>query len=101
MKCRGTEVVGPNESLAKGLSEGDKSNTNVLKNDLDLIDIKSLRLLYSSNPLVAYLNINSLQNKINALRVITKSFPLDILCIDETKLDDSFPHHQFKIVFSI
>ena len=94
-------MVGPNESLAKGLSEGDKSNTNVLKNDLDLIDIKSLRLLYSSNPLVAYLNINSLQNKINALRVITKSFPLDNLCIDETKLDDSFPHHQFKIVFSI
>ena len=52
---------------------------------------------YSLNPLIAYLDINSLQNKINALRVITKSFALDILCINETELDDSCPDHQFKI----
>ena len=52
---------------------------------------------YSSNPLIAYLNINSLQNKIDALRLITKFFPLDILCIDEKKLDDSFRDYQFKI----
>ena len=51
----------------------------------------------SSNPLTNYLNINSLQNKIDALRVITKDFLLDIFCIDETKLDESFPDHQFKI----
>ena len=34
---------------------------------------------------------------INALRVISKIFPLGILCIDETKLNDSFHSHQFKI----
>ena len=28
---------------------------------------------------------------------ITKHFLLDIFCIDKTKLDDSFPDHQFKI----
>ena len=38
-----------------------------------------------------------MQNKADALRVIHKNVPLDILCIDETKLDDSFLHHQFKI----
>ena len=67
------------------------------KNDLHLIDAKTLRLQYSSNLLIAYLNINTLQNKIDTLRVITKNFPLDILCVDETKLGDNFPDHQFKI----
>ena len=73
------------------------SNTNALKNDLDLIDAKTLRLQYSSNPLIANLNIYSLQNKIDALREIIKYFPLDIFCIDESKLHDSFPDHQFKM----
>ena len=74
----------------------DNINTNVLKIDFDLLYAKTLRLQYSSNPLIAYLNINSLQNKADALREITKSFPLDVFSIDETKMD-SFPDHQFKI----
>ena len=41
-------------------------------------------------------NVNSLQNNVDALREITKNFPLDIFCIDETKLDDSFPDHSLK-----
>ena len=94
---RGTEEGGPNKSLTKEISGRGKSNTNVLKNGLDLIDAKTGKLQYSSNPLIAYLNINSIQNMINALRVISKIFPLGILCIDETKLNDSFHNHQFKI----
>ena len=58
---------------------------------------KRLLLQYSLNLLIAYLNINSLQNKVDALKEITKNFQLDIFCIDETKLDDSFPDHQVKI----
>ena len=73
------------------------SDTNALKNDLDLIDAKTLRLQYSSNPLIANLNINFLQKKIDALREITKYFPLDVFCIGESKLHDSFPDHQFKM----
>ena len=68
-----------------------------MKNDFDLIYAKTLRLQYSSNPLIAYLNINPLQNNVDALREITKNFLLYIFCIDETNLDDSFPDHQFKI----
>ena len=97
LECSGTEESGPNESLTKEISGWDNINTNVLKNDFDLIDAKTLRLQYSSNSLITYLNINSLQNKVDALREITKKFPLDIFCTDETKLDDSFPDHQFKI----
>ena len=68
-----------------------------MKNDFDLIYAKTLRLQYSSNPLIAYLNINPLQNNVDAIREITKNFLLHIFCIDETNLDDSFPDHQFKI----
>ena len=97
MKCRGTEEDAPNKSLKKQISERDNINANILKNDFDLIDAKNLRLQYLSNPLITYLNIHSLQNKLDALREITKNFLLDIFCTDETKLDDSFPDHQFKI----
>ena len=55
LECRGTEEGGPNESLTKQISGRDSSNTNVLKNDLDLNDAKTLRLQYSLNPLMAYL----------------------------------------------
>ena len=84
LECRGTEEGGPNESLTKEIMGGITVilMTNVLKNDFDLVDAETLRLQYSSNLLIAYLNINFLQNKIDTLRVITKSFPLDILFID-------------------
>ena len=97
LECRGTEEVGPDENLTKEISGRNNSNTNVLKNDLYLIDAKTLRLQYWSNPWITYFNISSLQNKIDALREITKDFLLDIFCIDETKFDDSFPDYQFKI----
>ena len=45
---------------------------------------------------IAYLNINSFRNKFkNLADLIGKN--LDILCIAETKLDDSFPTPQFLI----
>ena len=43
------------------------------------------------------MNNNTLSNKIDALRQICKISPLEILCVDETKLDSSFPNYQFKI----
>ena len=97
LECRGKEEGGSNESLAKEISERDNINTNVLKNDFDLIYAKTLRLQYSSNPLIAYLNINPLQNNVDAIREITKNFLLHIFCIDETNLDNSFPDHHFQI----
>ena len=37
LECRGTEEGSPNESLTKEISGRDNINTNVLKNDFDLI----------------------------------------------------------------
>ena len=50
-----------------------------------------------SNSIVAYLNVNSLGEKINHLHEICKKYPFDILCVDETKLDSSYCDGQFQI----
>ena len=63
--------------------------------DLEMLQDDRLKLLH--NPLIAYLNINSLRNKVNDLGEILKDLPLDYMVISETKLDESFPNSQFKL----
>ena len=57
--------------------------------NLDFDALTYLRVNNPFNPIVGYLNINSLRNKIDDLREVCKKVQIDILCIDETKLDDS------------
>ena len=45
---------------------------------------------YPKNPLIAYLNINSLRNKIIDLGDIMSYLSPDYLVLSETKLEDSF-----------
>ena len=63
--------------------------------DLEMLQNDRLKFLY--NPLTAYLNINSLRNKVIDLGEILKDFPLVYLAISETKLDESLPNSQFKL----
>ena len=44
---------------------------------------------------MGYLNINSLRTKILNLKEILHKAAIGILCIDETKLDETFPDAQF------
>ena len=66
-------------------------------NQTNIDDLIKVRETYSKNPILGYLNINSLRNKITNLREVVDKVPIDILCIDETKLDESFPDSQFSI----
>ena len=50
-----------------------------------------------NNPFIAYLNINSLRNKIHDLRTMISDLSPEVLTISETKIDDSFPDVQFLI----
>ena len=59
--------------------------------------IHKLRIKYPSNPLIGYLNINSLRNKIVDAREILTNFSPDYFVLAETKLDESFPTGQFYI----
>ena len=64
---------------------------------LDVLILSKNRVKYPTNPLTAYLNINSLRNKIIDVREVIGKMSLDYLVISETKLDESFPSAQFNI----
>ena len=55
-----------------------------------------IRKQYVNNVLIGHLNINTLANKFDALKLIIED-RLHILVLVETKLDDSFPEEQFII----
>ena len=57
----------------------------------DLHDLVKLRKDCEKNPIIRCLSINHLSSKIDYLREICSKSPIDILCIDETKLDSSYP----------
>ena len=81
------------ENVANQISNKAK-NTN---HNLDIEELINLRKLYTNNPIIGYLNINSLRNKITQLREICGKAKTDLLSIDETKLDASFPDAQFHL----
>ena len=73
-------------------------NKNYSKNTFSSVsDLIELRNKYPYNPIIGYLNINSLRNKTIDLREIMMKASLDKVCIDEIKLDESFPGFQFHM----
>ena len=64
--------------------------------DSDIGGLINLRKAYQNNPLIGNIDINSLREKIKSLREVLSKAPIDI-CVDETKVDASFPDHQFKV----
>ena len=76
-----------------------QDDSHISNNDEgDLGKLKELRSKYVKNPCLAYLNINSLRgNKFHQLKGLLKELPLEILCIDETKLTPDFTTAQFHI----
>ena len=59
--------------------------------------IKMREVNFKKNPILVCLNIYSCRNKIVSLRNVVDKVYIDILCIDETILDDSFRDSQFLI----
>ena len=55
------------------------------------------RIKFHNNPLLGYLNINSLRNKVTDLRIIFEDFTLDYFVLSEAELDESFPIAQFTL----
>ena len=76
---------------------GDDSDSGNYEASQDATQIlKSVKMKYSDNVLIAQLNINSIRNKFDQLVSIIQG-NVDILVITETKLDSTFPTPQFKI----
>ena len=47
--------------------------------------------------MIGYLNINHFDKKVINFREICHQPPTDIICVDETKVDSSYPDSQFHI----
>ena len=63
-----------------------------------LAELKEMREKYMQNPLIGYLNINSLRgDKFTHLKDILTCTPIDIFCVDETKLTYDFTDSLFQI----
>ena len=68
--------------------------TSSLVTDLQVLHHERLK---HKNPMIGYLNINSLRNKLKDLKVILKYLSLDYFILSETKLDESFLNAQFTL----
>ena len=79
-----------NLGTKRGTEDGDAGNSDVYS------IINKLRIDNANRIIIAQLNINSIRNKIDMLSTIVRN-KIDILCITETKLDDTFPLSNFFI----
>ena len=63
---------------------------------MEIQKIKEIKQRHVKNITLGYININSIRNKFNDLKLVVKDY-IDILIIAETKIDASFPVSQFLI----
>jgi hypothetical protein len=81
------------------------SQTNVMENDIgnddsSNVDIQYMKPFYikcKTSLKIAHLNINSVRHKFMPSHNILNKGYLDVLFIQESKLDDSFPLQQFDV----
>ena len=63
----------------------------------DDLQILKDAILNSPKNIFAYLNLNSLQNDFNDLRILLQDISLRYIVLSKTKLGSSFPAAQFHI----
>ena len=63
----------------------------------DIKGFADIRKRFPYNSLIGYIIVNSLKEKVIPFREVLSKAPIDVLCVDENKLDSSVPDHQFKI----
>ena len=77
------------QSPAGSVSEGEEE-------DNPKILLENLKEKNSERPVIAHLNINSISSKFEPLTLMIKD-SVDFLLVTESKIDDTFPHGQFRI----
>ena len=93
---KNVNIINSNKnSTNRGESENIGEISNSLSNDIS--SLINLRKDFSKNPILSYLNINSLGGKFDNLWEFCFKTEVDILCIDETKINPSYPDSQFHI----
>jgi len=78
------------------INNGNINNDDGKDSNIELENFAKLKKKYPTNPIITYLNINSIRNKFNDLNVLLNENS-DIINIAETKIDSSFPSRQFTM----
>ena len=73
-----------------------KTKTTMNENSGDLEALNLINIRNKNRLILAHLNINSLRNKFDALKLLIKD-KIDILVVTESKLDETFHMAQFHI----
>ena len=60
-------------------------------------ELSRLRNIYLKNPVIGYLNIHLFENKVTNFSEVCHQASIDIVCVDETKFDSSYPDSLFHI----
>ena len=83
--------------LLDGSHSGSKHIQSALVSDQtdEITQLSKRKRSHIHNPLITYLNINSLRYEIIDLRKIISYTDIDLISITETKIDSSFPDAQF------
>ena len=89
-------------SNASNVSRGSSFSVALVKSmqqdiSTDIGEIFKLGTKNQSNPLIGFLNINSLRNKITDLKLVMERCLPDILVIEETKLNSDFKTEIFLV----
>ena len=89
-----SQVTKERFSISQKLSSN--SNSSSKSNTECITELKKVRINNTKNVIIATVNVNSLVSKFVELKIIGQGI-FDILVINETKLDASFPVNQFVI----
>ena len=77
--------------------ENEKCEVESVDTDEVLAKIEDIRIKHRKECVIACLNINSLQSKFDEVRLWLATNIFDILTIQETKIDSTFPSSQFHV----
>jgi len=64
---------------------------------IDMPEIINLRQRDSRGLTVLHLNVNSLQNKLEEVKILIDDFKAQVVFLTEIKTDSSYPNSQFKL----
>ena len=91
---------GVDDDVPRGVStlqsSYDNESNDDVQNDECFPELKRFRSENAKKLIIGALNINSLRNKFGAINEMLQKGYVDIFCISESKLDDSFPKSQFS-----
>ena len=85
------------ESITTKPDDNSLGHTYSLNDNCIFNSIKHFYLENKKHCKIAHININSIRHKFEPFREILQHNIFDVLTIQETKIDDSFPDNQFNI----